>query len=228
MNILSFNLESSKESINEEKIRFFYEDILNLNIFEDANLPEEKIDDQKEEEIFEDFVPESDTLNKAKENFGKYSRDDIEFVNEFLMTLDKILPKPDENIINFANEYSYPIKKLHVNETKKKIPKFPVDKLAVEVEEEKERKIAEQEKRLIDKAKKAKKNQKEKVENPFDTVMDEVPNQEISELRYQGHEKILTLTHRLIKHTYKEIFKCLSKSFKRSAYYTTFMSSKMY
>jgi tetratricopeptide (TPR) repeat protein len=85
------------------------------------------------------------------------------------------------------------------------IPKFPVEKLAVEVEEEKERKIAEQEKRLIDKAKKAKKNQKEKVENPFDTVMGEVPNKEISDMRYQGHEKILTLTHRLIKQTYKEI-----------------------
>ena len=205
MNILAINLESSKNSIDEEKIRFFYEDILNINIIENMNLPEEKIEDEKEEEVFEDFIPESDTLNKAKENFGKYTKDDIEFVNEFLMTLDKILPQPDENIINFANEYSSPVKKLYAKENNKIIPKFPVEKLAVEVEEEKERKIAEQEKRLIDKAKKAKKNQKEKVENPFDTVMGEVPNKEISDMRYQGHEKILTLTHRLIKQTYKEI-----------------------
>ena len=85
------------------------------------------------------------------------------------------------------------------------VPKFPVEKLAVEIEEEKERKIAEQEKRMIDKAKKPKKNQKEKVENPYDTVMGEVPNKEINDIRYLGPEKILTLTHRLIKHTYKEI-----------------------
>ena len=80
-----------------------------------------------------------------------------------------------------------------------------MEKLAVEVEEEKERKILEQEKRAIEKAKKPKKNQKEKVENPYDTFMGEVPNKEQNDIKYHGHEKILTLTHRLIKHTYKEI-----------------------
>ena len=205
MNIFAFNLESSKNLIKDEKISFFYEDILNLKIIEEVKLTDEKIDDEKEEEIFEDFIPESDTLNKAKENFGKYNKDDIEFVNEFLTSLDKILPEPDQNIINFSNEYSFPTKKLYFNDDKKIVPKFPVEKLAVEVEEEKERKIEEQEKRLIEKAKKAKKNQKEKVENPYDTVMGEVPNKELSDIKYQGHEKILTLTHRLIKHTYKEI-----------------------
>ena len=204
MNIFAFNLQSSKELINEEKIRFFFEEILNIKNFEN-NLTEEKIEEEKEEEVFEDFVPESDTLNKAKENLGNYSKDDIEFVSEFLMTLDKILPEADDNIINFANEYNYPTKNLYFNDKKKIVPKFPVEKLAVEIEEEKERKIAEQEKRMIDKAKKPKKNQKEKVENPYDTVMGEVPNKEINDIRYLGPEKILTLTHRLIKHTYKEI-----------------------
>ena len=205
MDIFAFNLESSKDSTKEEKVRFFFEEILNLKIVEEGNLLEEKIEDEKDEDVFEDFVPESDTLNKAKENFGKYSKDDAEFVSEFLLTLDKILPEPDDNIINFSNEYSFPSEKLYFNEQKKIIPKFPVEKLAVEIEEEKERKILEQEKRLIEKAKKAKKNQKEKVENPYDTVMGEVPNKELSDIKYQGHEKILTLTHRLIKHTYKEI-----------------------
>ena len=203
MNIFAFNLESSKKSDKEEKVRFFFEEILNIRILEEDNFS--RMDEDKEEEIIEDYVPESITLNKAKENFGNYSKDDIELVSEFLITLDKILPQADENIINFANEYSYPTKNLYFNDIKKIKPKFPVEKLAVELEEEKERKIEEQEKRLIDKAKKAKKNQKEKVENPFDTVMGEVPNEHISSIRYLGNEKILTLTHRLIKHTYKEI-----------------------
>ena len=205
MDIFAFNLESSKDLLKDEKTRFFFEDILNLKNIEEVNLTNEKIEEDKEEDIFEDYVPESDTLNKAKENFGKYSKDDIEFVNEFLVTLDKVLPEADENIINFSNEYSYPTKQLYFNDNKKVIPKFPVEKLAVEIEEEKERKIEQQERRLIEKAKKAKKNQKEKVENPFDTVMGEVPNKDVSTLKYLGHEKILTLTHRLIKHTYKEI-----------------------
>ena len=203
MNIFAFHLESSKKSDKEEKIRFFFEEILNLRILEENNIS--RIEEDKEDDIIEDYVPESITLNKVKENFGKYSKDDIELVNEFLISLDKILPEADENIINFANEYDYPTKKLYINDEKKIIPKFPVEKLAVEIEEEKERKIEEQEKRLIEKAKKAKKNQKEKVENPFDTVMGEVPNEQISSIRYLGNEKILTLTHRLIKHTYKEI-----------------------
>ena len=170
INLFAYNLESSKTLIKEEKIRFFFEEILNLKI-EDANLSQEKIDEEREEDIFEDYVPESIILNKAKETFGKYSKDDIELISDFLLTLDKVLPQPDENIINFSNEYSYPSKKLYFNEDKKVIPKFPVEKLAVEVEEEKERKILEQEKRAIEKAKKPKKNQKEKVENPYDTFM---------------------------------------------------------
>ena len=205
MNIFALKLESSKDLSKEEKIKFFYEDILNLKNFDEVNLTEEKIEEEKPEEKAEDYVPESETLNKAKENFGQYSKDDIEFVNEFLLMLDKILPPEDENILLFSNEYGYPTKKIYTNEDKSKIPKFPVERLAVEVEEERERKIEEQEKKLIAKAKKAKKNQKEKVENPFDTVMGEVPNLKINNERYLGHEKILTLTHRLIKHTYKEI-----------------------
>ena len=204
INLFAYNLESSKTLIKEEKIRFFFEEILNLKI-EDANLSQEKIEEERDEDIFEDYVPESIILNKAKETFGKYSKDDIELISDFLLTLDKVLPQPDENIINFSNEYSYPSKKLYFNEDKKVIPRFPVEKLAVEVEEEKERKILEQEKRAIEKAKKPKKNQKEKVENPYDTFMGEVPNKEQSDIKYHGHEKILTLTHRLIKHTYKEI-----------------------
>ena len=204
VNLFAYNLESSKTLIKEEKIRFFFEEILHLKI-EETNLSQEKIDEEKEEDTFEDYVPESIILNKAKESFGKYGKDDIELISDFLLTLDKVLPQPNENIINFANEYSYPSKKLYFNEDKKVIPKFPVEKLAVEVEEEKERKILEQENRAIERAKKPKKNQKEKVENPYDTFMGEVPNKEQSDIKYQGHEKILTLTHRLIKHTYKEI-----------------------
>ena len=140
VSILAYNLESSKNLVKEEKIRFFYEEILNLKITEDANLSQEKIDEEKQEDLFDDYVPESIIFNKAKENFGKYTKDDIELVSDFLLTLDKVLPPPDENILNFANEYSYPTKKLYINEEKKVIPKFPVEKLAVEIEEEKERK----------------------------------------------------------------------------------------
>ena len=205
LNVFASNLESSKESPKEEKIRFFYEEILHLKNFDEVNLTEEKINEEKEDETIEDYLPESETLNKAKQSFGKYTKDDIEFIGEFLEKLDKILPPEDENILAFANEYDYPVNKLHNNEKKSTIPKFPVERLAVEVEEEKERKLAEQEKRQIERAKKPKKNQKDKNENPYEKVMGEVPNLKVENERYMGRDKILTLTHRLIKQTYKEI-----------------------
>ena len=205
LNVFASNLESSKEFPKEEKIRFFYEEILHLKNFDEVNLTEEKINEEKEDETIEDYLPESETLNKAKQSFGKYTKDDIEFIGEFLEKLDKILPPEDENILAFANEYDYPVNKLHNNEKKSTIPKFPVERLAVEVEEEKERKLAEQEKRQIERAKKPKKNQKDKNENPYEKVMGEVPNLKVENERYMGRDKILTLTHRLIKQTYKEI-----------------------
>jgi len=205
LNVFASNLESSKLFPNEEKIKFFYEEILHLKNFEEVNLTEEKINEEKEEESTEDYLPESETLNKAKQSFGKYTKDDIEFIGEFLEKLDKILPPEDENILAFANDYDYPVKNLYNNEKKTTIPKYPVERLAVEVEEEKERKLAEQEKRQIERAKKPKKNQKDKNENPYEKVMGEVPNLDVEKERYMGREKIQTLTHRLIKQTYKEI-----------------------
>ena len=55
---------------------------------------------------------------------------DIEFVNEFLLILDKILPPEDENVLLFSNEYDYPTKKVYTNDQKAKIPKFPVERFS--------------------------------------------------------------------------------------------------
>jgi tetratricopeptide (TPR) repeat protein len=204
VNHFTLYLESSKESPKEDKVKFFYEEILHLKV-DNINVSDEKIEEEKKEQIVEDILPQSETLNKAKASFGKYTKEDIEFMNEFLQNLDKVLPPEDENILSFANDYDYPTKNIFTNVKKDVIPKFPVEKLAVEIEEEKQRMIEEKEQRAIDRAKKPKKNQKEKVENPYDKVMGEVPDINVSSERYLGRSKIFTLTHRLIKHTYKEI-----------------------
>ena len=80
-----------------------------------------------------------------------------------------------------------------------------MEKLYVEIEEEKERQIAKKEEILISKAKKKKKDQKNKSSNPYDTQMGELINQEKEEERYLGLEKIKSLTNRFIKKTMKEI-----------------------
>lgn len=203
--VFAIHLPSTQNEKLEEKLRFFYEDILYLKSSDYINVAEENLEEEKQESNQEEFLPESKTLNTAKQNRGKYSKDDNDFVADFLFILDKILPPEDENILSFANDYDNPAQNIYTVKENKKIPKFPVEKLAVEIEEEKEKILLEKEKKQIEKAKKVKKNQKEKRENPYDAIMDEVPNIKNYDEKYLGKEKIDTLTHRLIKHTYKEL-----------------------
>ena len=203
MALLSINLQSTQDAEKSEKIRFFFEDILNLKR-DDADVIDEKIEQEREEEIHDETLPESEKLNSVK-NKKEYTKNDYDFLIEFFTSLDKILPPPDENVMAFSNNYTNPNKKLYTNMTKEKIPKFPVEKLYIEIEEERERQIAQKEAKIIAKAKKPKKDPKKKDINPYDTKMGELIKASEEEERYLGKEKVNILTERLLKNTFKEI-----------------------
>ena len=203
MAILAINLPSTQDADINERIRFFFEEILNLKR-DDADLITERIIKEKEEEIDNELLEESEKLNSAK-NKKDFTKDDIELIHEFFTNLDKLCPPPDENVILFSNQYSSPTRSLYTNKIENKIPKFPTEKLYIEKEEEQERQIAKKEELLISKAKKAKKDPKNKNTNPYDTKMGELLNKEKEEERYLGKENIKSLTNRFIKKTMKEI-----------------------
>ena len=203
MAILAINLPSTQDADINERIRFFFEEILNLKR-DDADLITERIIKEKEEEIDNELLEESEKLNSAK-NKKDFTKDDIELIHEFFTNLDKLCPPPDENVILFSNQYSSPTLSLYTNKIENKIPKFPTEKLYIEKEEEQERQIAKKEELLISKAKKAKKDPKNKNTNPYDTKMGELLNKEQEEERYLGKENIKSLTNRFIKKTMKEI-----------------------
>ena len=203
MAILAINLPSTHDADINERIRFFFEEILNLKR-DDADLITERIIKEKEEEIDNELLEESEKLNSAK-NKKDFTKDDIELIHEFFTNLDKLCPPPDENVILFSNQYSSPTRSLYTNKIENKIPKFPTEKLYIEKEEEQERQIAKKEELLISKAKKAKKDPKNKNTNPYDTKMGELLNKEQEEERYLGKENIKSLTNRFIKKTMKEI-----------------------
>jgi tetratricopeptide (TPR) repeat protein len=203
MGLLSVNLQSTQDAEKHEKIRFFFEEILNLKR-DDAELIEEKITEEKEEDINEETLPESEKLNSVK-NKKEYTRNDYEFLSEFFTTLDKVLPPPDENVLAFANNYISPSTKIYTNKSKENPPKFPVEKLYNEVEEERERQIAQKEAIIIAKARKPKKDPKKKDTNPYDTKMGELLKLSDEEERYMGKEKLNILTNRYLKRTFKEI-----------------------
>ena len=203
MAILAINLPSTQDADINERIRFFFEEILNLKR-DDADLITECIIKEKEEEIDNELLEESEKLNSAK-NKKDFTKDDIELIHEFFTNLDKLCPPPDENVILFSNQYSSPTRSLYTNKIENKIPKFPTEKLYIEKEEEQERQIAKKEELLISKAKKAKKDPKNKNTNPYDTKMGELLNKEQEEERYLGKENIKSLTNRFIKKTMKEI-----------------------
>ena len=203
MAILAINLPSTQDADINERIQFFFEEILNLKR-DDADLITERIIKEKEEEIDNELLEESEKLNSAK-NKKDFTKDDIELIHEFFTNLDKLCPPPDENVILFSNQYSSPTRNLYTNKIENKIPKFPTEKLYIEKEEEQERQITKKEELLISKAKKAKKDPKNKNTNPYDTKMGELLNKEQEEERYLGKENIKSLTNRFIKKTMKEI-----------------------
>ena len=203
MALLSINLQSTQDAEKSEQIRFFFEEILNLNR-DDADLIPERIVQQQEEEVHDETLPDSEKLNKAKSK-TEYTKDDIDFLNEFFTTIDKMLPPPDENVLSFSNSYSSSNKEIYTNINKDTIPQFPVERLYVEVEEEKERMTAQKEAILIAKAKKPKREQRKKDVNPYDTVMGELLKESEANERYLGKKKINTLTNRFLKKTFKEM-----------------------
>ena len=203
MAIMANNLPSTKEAELDEKIRFFFEEILNLKR-DDADLITERIIKDNEEELDDELLEESSTLLSAK-NKKEFTKDDLELIHDFFTNLDRLCPNSDSNVLLFSNQYQNPAKKIYTNITDEKKPKFPVEKLFVEIEEEQERQIAKKEEILIKKAKKAKKDPKNKSTNPYDTKMGELLNKEQEEERYLGKKNIKSLTNRFIKKTMKEI-----------------------
>ena len=203
MAIMANNLKATQGADINEKIRFFFEEILNLKR-DDADLITDRIIKENEEDIDNELLEESNILFSAK-NKKEYTKDDLEFVHDFLNNLDKLCPDPESNVLLFSNKYQSPADKLYTNTTNEKKPKFPVEKLYVEMEEERENQIAKKEDMLIKKAKKKKKDAKQKSSNPYDTNMGELLNMNQEEERYLGKEKIKSLTDRFIKKTMKEI-----------------------
>ena len=200
--LLSMNLQSTQDAEKSEKIRFFFEEILNLKR-DDADVISEKIEEKVVEEEQDETLPESEKLNSVKNKKG-YTKDDSYFLNEFFTTIDKVLPPADEQVLAFANEYPSLNKKIFTNKKIEKIAKFPVEKLYNEIVEENERQIALKEQKIIAKAKKPKKDPKKKDINPYDIKMGELLTEEEEFERFNGKKKINILTDREITKSFKE------------------------
>ena len=202
MALLAINLPSTQDANKSEQIRFFFEEILHLKR-DDADLIPERIEEEKEEEIHDETLPDSEKLNNAKNKTG-YTKDDSDFLTDFFTTLEKMLPPPDQNVLDFQNSSSTLMNELYTNKKEKKIPKFPVEKLNVEVEEERERQIAKKEAILIEKAKKPKREQRKKDVNPYEIKMGEIIKESEENERFFGKKKINILTQRFLKKNFKE------------------------
>ena len=203
MALLSLQLKSTEGTDNYERIKFFFEEIINLRR-DDVDPFSEKKEKVVEPEKKDDSIQDSEKLNLQKAK-TEYDKDDYEFINEFFLTFDKVLPPVDENMLSFSNSYITPNKKIFTDIKQENIPKFPVEKLYVEVVEQNERDLSQKESLQIQKAKKKKKDQKKTDENPYHTVMGELLNEQAEEKRYVGHERLDILTSRIIKKTMKEI-----------------------
>ena len=164
---------------------------------------QEKINEETKEDQEEDYLPESETLNKAKLRQIN-EKEDVAFLDEFLSLIDKNLPEEDEYILAFQNDLPTYGNTIHTNAFKVKPAKFPVETLDVEIQEARQKQLEEKENIQIAKAAKPKK-EKDKNPNPLEFSMAPLHNEEETNNLYFGQPRTDTLTHRLLKHTYKEI-----------------------
>ena len=198
--LFALKLESSENLSYQEALEYMFETAFGLKT-DNANLTEQ-VQEEEEEEIDYEFIPESETLNNVK-NF-KYNDDDNDFINEFLNILDNILPQVDNIINSFKNDIPFHSNTISTNKYNVIPAKFPLERLQVEIDEERERETAIREGKRIAKAKKAKKRNA-RDPPPKEIYMDEYPKEEIKNKRYLGSKIINTLTNRVVKNTFKEI-----------------------
>ena len=81
LTVMANNLPATKNEVMSEKIKFFFEEILNLKR-DDADLITERIIKEPSIEFDDEMLEESPTLYSAK-NKKDYTKDDIEFIHDF-------------------------------------------------------------------------------------------------------------------------------------------------
>ena len=193
-------LKSSEGKTFQDSIDFLFAN--EFNLAPDNKNEMEQIQEKEEEEEDFDFVPESETLNEAKN--AKLGDEESELILEVLENLEKTLPPIDMNVLNFANDKPMHANNLYLNKYEVVPAKFPLELLKVEIDERNAKNLAESEKRRIDRAKKPKKRNA-RDPPPTEIHMDEIPNINVSKERYLGKEKAKTLTKNNVKNTFKEI-----------------------
>ena len=203
ISFLAMNLESTNDMTFEQRIKFYFEEQLKLLRDDAEDETQEKINEETKEDQEEDYLPESETLNKAKLRQIN-EKEDVAFLDEFLSLIDKNLPEEDEYILAFQHDLPTYGNTIHTNAFKVKPAKFPVETLDVEIQEARQKQLEEKENIQIAKAAKPKK-EKDKNPNPLEFSMAPLHNEEETNNLYFGQPRTDTLTHRLLKHTYKEI-----------------------
>lgn len=203
LSFLAMKLESTNDMTFEQRIKFYFEEQLKLIRDDAEEETQEKINEETKEDQEEDYLPESETLNKAKLRQIN-EKEDVAFLDEFLSLIDKNLPEEDEYIIAFQNDLPTYGNTIHTNSFKVKPAKFPVETLDVEIQEARQKQLEEKENIQIAKAAKPKK-EKDKNPNPLEFSMAPLHNEDETDALYFGQPRTDTLTHRLLKHTYKEI-----------------------
>ena len=194
-------LPSSQGHSLEDAVVFMFESEFQLR--PDAETIKEILQEEESEEPDYDFIPESATLLELKEG-KKNLEEDKEIIDDLLSRLEKDLPEMDKIIMQFANDKPQHSNTIFNNPFHSSPPKFPLERLQVEIDEEAAARLAANEQRRIAKAKKAKRRNARDAP-PKEFYWDPVPDKKEIDEKYMGKEKVGTLQFREVKNSFKEI-----------------------
>jgi hypothetical protein len=199
---LALKLPENKEKSAIEGIEYFLVNIMGFQ----KNEYFDKLAKMEEEEYLEslEYIPSSKNIDDAKRMQDEPTHEDLAYMLETLLYLDKEIPEVLEIIKNTKNPHPDHSNKIYINPLKIDKAMFPFIPLKIEVDEKNKRDEDARDARIITAAKGNKKpNPRDPPKKPI--YFQEQPNKENEKLKSFGRPHIEDLKNRLLKKSYKDV-----------------------
>jgi hypothetical protein len=200
---LAIKLPDNKDKPVVEAIDYFLTNILGLQ----KNDYFEKLAKMEEEEYLEslEYIPSSKNIDEAKRLQDDPTKEDIGYMLDTLLYLDKEIPEISEIIKNTCNPQPGHSNTIYANPYKAENSLFPLIPLKIEIEEKNKRDEDIRDEKKILKAKKPAKKR-----NPRDPPIKPVyfhdkPDKVEEKFKSFGHPAIEDLKNRLLKRSFKDV-----------------------
>jgi hypothetical protein len=199
---LAFRLPDSREKSALEAVDYFLTNIMGMQ----KNEYFDKLAKMEEEEYLEslEYVPSSKNIDEARRMQNEPTDDDLAYMLDTLLYLDKEIPDMAEIIKTTMNPHPDHSNKIYLNPLKGDKALFPFIPLKIELDEKAKRDEDARDAKFINSQKTNKRpNPRDPPKKPV--YFHDQPNKEEEKIKSFGRPHIEDLKNRLLKKSYKDV-----------------------